>query len=153
MNIRFENIKPPMPPYEIARLEESLLDVGCMKPLVVWGDTLIDGHKRYCICREHHIPYEVTHIHFNDDNEAVLWMIKEHFSQGTLSPFQRCELLMKFFPEMSLQDMADLAGVAKSAVLATGDILTYGSEDVIERVRAGSISIDRAYKSLRRTHE
>ena len=49
----FKALIPPLSADESAQLEANLVADGCRDPLVVWGDTLIDGHNRKAI---HHRP-------------------------------------------------------------------------------------------------
>ena len=44
---------PPLSAEERKMLEESIVRDGCDTPLTVWEDTIVDGHNRYDICREH----------------------------------------------------------------------------------------------------
>lgn len=48
----FENLLPPLSEEDYKGLEESIKADGCRDPLVVWGDTLVDGHNRYKICTQ-----------------------------------------------------------------------------------------------------
>ena len=46
---------PPLSAEERKMLEESIVRDGCDTPLTVWEGTIVDGHNRYDICREHGI--------------------------------------------------------------------------------------------------
>jgi DNA-binding cell septation regulator SpoVG len=43
----FKSIIPPLNDEERKELEKSILAYGCRDALVLWGDTLVDGHNRY----------------------------------------------------------------------------------------------------------
>ena len=46
----FQNQIPPLTDDEFKQLEENILKEGkLLSPLIVWGNTLIDGHNRYAI--------------------------------------------------------------------------------------------------------
>ena len=47
----FQALIPPLSAKELAQLEVNLLADGCRDPLVVWGNTHIDGHTA-CIERQ-----------------------------------------------------------------------------------------------------
>ncbi len=47
----FQSLIPPLTPEELAGLEDSLKSEGCRDALVVWNDTIVDGHNRYEICQ------------------------------------------------------------------------------------------------------
>lgn len=49
-NNEFYNLIPPLSPEELSSLEASIKQEGCRDPLVVWNNTIIDGHHRYSIC-------------------------------------------------------------------------------------------------------
>ena len=53
---------PPLSPEEYALLEANIGRDGCLEPLCLWDDTLIDGHNRRNICTKLHIPYKVTRL-------------------------------------------------------------------------------------------
>ena len=56
----FRNLVFPLRKQEYLKLEKSIIDAGCTEPIVTWGDVILDGHNRYRICREHHIPFSIT---------------------------------------------------------------------------------------------
>jgi hypothetical protein len=57
-------------------LEDNILRYGLDKPILVWGDIIIDGHSRYKICCKNEIPYTTRKIEFNNDLEAERFIVK-----------------------------------------------------------------------------
>ena len=50
----FQNQIPPLTDDEFKQLEENILKEGkLLSPLIVWGNTLVDGHNRYAILQKH----------------------------------------------------------------------------------------------------
>ena len=50
----FQNQIPPLTDDEYKQLEENILKEGkLLSPLIVWNNTLVDGHNRYEIVQEH----------------------------------------------------------------------------------------------------
>ena len=50
----FESRIPPLTEEEFKQLEENILAEGTiLMPLIVWGDTIVDGHNRYKIAQAH----------------------------------------------------------------------------------------------------
>ena len=46
----FEAKCPPLTEDELSQLEENILEEGLvLMPLIVWNDTIVDGHNRYRI--------------------------------------------------------------------------------------------------------
>lgn len=86
----------PLTPDEHAALERSLLAEGCRDALVLWGDTLVDGHNRYSICQQHGLPFQtVQNPHFQSMEDVHLWMIDQHLGRRSLSDFQRGVLALR----------------------------------------------------------
>ena len=43
----FASLIPPLTDEEYTHLEQSIIAEGCRDALVVWNDTIVDGHHRY----------------------------------------------------------------------------------------------------------
>ena len=56
---------PPLTEDERRQLEENILADGeVLSPLLVWNDTIVDGHNRYEILKSHpEIPYNVRSLY------------------------------------------------------------------------------------------
>ena len=86
----------PLTADEYEALERSLLAEGCRDALVLWGDTLVDGHNRYGICRKHDIPFQtVQNERFRSIDDVHLWMIDHHLGRRSVSDFQRGVLALR----------------------------------------------------------
>lgn len=94
----FKKLIPPLTADEFAGLEKSLLDEGCRDALVLWGDTLIDGHNRYEICTKYHIPFETVQKEFGNRNDAVIWIIRNQFGRRNLPTYERARLALRLKP-------------------------------------------------------
>ncbi len=51
---------------EYQQLKENILKDGCRDALVIWSDTIIDGHNRYQICTENGIEFKLIEMQFTD---------------------------------------------------------------------------------------
>ena len=69
----FRDLARPVTVPEYERLEQSPLKFGCRHPIITWGDIIIDGHKRYAICRKHNISFAVDRMNFDSLAEAKIW--------------------------------------------------------------------------------
>lgn len=86
----------PLTPDEHAALERSILTEGCRDALVLWGETLVDGHNRYGICQKHGLPFEtVQNTRFRSMEDVHLWMIDQHLGRRSVSDFQRGVLALR----------------------------------------------------------
>ena len=71
IDAEFQSLIPPLTFEEKKMLEESILNEGCRDAIVLWGDTIIDGHNRYEICTKHEIPFETVNREFESRNEVI----------------------------------------------------------------------------------
>ena len=69
----FLRITVPLTETQQAELEKSLLEEGCLEPISVWNNIIIDGHKRYEFCSFEEIDYEVKEHFFTSKDNAVSW--------------------------------------------------------------------------------
>ena len=90
-----KTLLPPLSTEEYTGLEESILKDGCLSPLVVWNDMLIDGHHRYEICSKHQIPFAVKSVVLDGLDDAKLWIWKHQESRRNLTPYHRAEIALK----------------------------------------------------------
>ena len=110
VNEKFQRLCPPLREAERQVLEESIITNGCEVPLIVWKgtDTIVDGHNRYRICREHGIPFEYAEKEFEDENDAVYWIVMNQLGRRNLSTFSKCELVVPL--ELILQQENEKRG-------------------------------------------
>ncbi len=88
-----QNFITPLSEDSRLQLEENIKLNGCLDPLTLWerknGDlVLVDGHNRYQICSDHHIPFRVRIIRFGSEEEAKDWMINHQLGRRNLNPDQ-----------------------------------------------------------------
>ena len=84
----FKALLPALDSQTYAQLEASLLENGCMHPLVLWNGILIDGHNRYEICTKHGIPFKTVDKEFANREEALIWIITTQVGRRNLTPIQ-----------------------------------------------------------------
>jgi hypothetical protein len=85
----FAALIPPLSQDERQRLEESLLDVGCLAALVTWHGLLLDGHHRLPICLKYNIPHEIVELNLPDRLGAMIWIRQHQVSRRNLTDDQR----------------------------------------------------------------
>ena len=92
----FEAKCPPLTEDELSQLEENILEEGLvLMPLIVWNNTIVDGHNRYRIAREHPgIEFRVHEKQFNNKYEAISWICKNQLGRRNLTPMQKNTLLV-----------------------------------------------------------
>lgn len=98
IDAEFQSLIPPLTYEEKKMLEESILSEGCRDAIVVWNDTIIDGHNRYEICTKHGIPFETVSREFEDRNDVIEWIIKNQFGRRNLPMHERARLALRLKP-------------------------------------------------------
>jgi len=87
-----EEFVVPLQWEEFKQLEKNIREEGCREPLLVWPTAerhiLVDGHNRYRICSRYDIPYEVNEIHFENLEQARIWIINNQLGRRNLNPDQ-----------------------------------------------------------------
>lgn len=171
MDTRFKHIIPPLSADEYAQLEKNILQDGIREPLVVWGDTLIDGHNRLSIAQAHGLDYATVNIDFPDDRTATEWIILNQFGRRNISAYDRARLALKLKPIIAEKakdnqrqaggavpqksakavdtrdELAAIAGVSHDTISKVEKIELSASEDVKAQVRSGEMSINQAYQA------
>jgi N6-adenosine-specific RNA methylase IME4 len=89
INNQFKQFIPPLMDEELRLLEASIIESGCRDPIVVWNETIIDGHNRYAICKKHGIEFAIVEMEFNDAEAAMDWMDSNQLGRRNLTPDQR----------------------------------------------------------------
>ena len=174
----FENLLPPLSEEDYKGLEESIKADGCRDPLVVWGDTLVDGHNRYKICTQNNISYQIVKRDFPDREAVILWIIINQMSRRNLTPFQRSELALRLKPKLTQEakermvtstggsnpqpkdnlpkpvkrvreQLGEIAGVSGKTIDRVETILTKGTKEDIQEVREGKSSISGKAKEIK----
>jgi ParB-like chromosome segregation protein Spo0J len=171
-----ETLLPRLTEMDFAGLEESILKDGCLSPLVVWNNTLIDGHHRYEICRLHQIPYSIQKIEFDGLDNAKLWIWKHQENRRNLTAFQRAEIALKVKEAVAAQakerqirkpansvpqtfaeqketrkELAEAAQVSHTTLDKAEYIVQHADEETKEKLRRGEkgTSINKEYNRLK----
>ena len=87
INQKFKSLIPPLRVDEYEQLEKNLLDEGCRDPLVIWNDTILDGHNRFEICTKHGIDFKTTPapVYILTEDDAEDWIDKNQLGRRNLS--------------------------------------------------------------------
>lgn len=91
----FRDKIPPLTEEEFTQLEENILSDGAVfSPLIVWDNTILDGHNRYEIIQKHpELVYAVHKMTFANRYEALSWICKNQLGRRNLTPQQKKYLI------------------------------------------------------------
>lgn len=169
----FQSLIPALTTDEYRGLEESILSEGCRDALVLWGDTLIDGHNRYSICQKYDIPFKTVQREFADRNTAIEWIILNQFGRRNLPAHERARLALLLKPviaekakenqgqrsdltsskilenvvhEHTDDKIAKTAGVSTETIRKVERIEEDAPAPVVQASRKGEISVNAAYQ-------
>jgi len=168
---------PPLSSEEYAQLEANILAEGCRDALVVWDNTIIDGHNRYQICTEHNLPFGTEERNFANLDEAKVWMIDNQRGRRNLTDGWKFELaqakkalltekheeerLERRVSNIDTQESSSESGRTRNAIAAdlgwsTGKVAMAdkvwkeADDKTKEAVKAGEVSINQAYTEVKR---
>lgn len=152
INPKFESALPYLNKNEYRALEKSILEEGVRNPIIVWDNTIIDGHHRYKICIKHGIPFETVEKKFESEDEAYFWILREQFSRRNQTMFGRGITIGRYYnkmkktkrgknrkpgdplPKMTSHIVAKIFGVSPNTVLKWGKIARH-FENVIPELQ------------------
>ena len=82
---QFERLSAHISDERYMELEKSLLLRGCIEPICIWNNMIIDGHKRYRICKKNNIPFSIAIMMFRSKAEAISWICADQLKKNDLS--------------------------------------------------------------------
>lgn len=181
VNKELRDLIPPLSEEEFEQLEKNVVAEGIRDPLVVWKqpdghDMLIDGHNRFFISTHHAgIPFKTVNMDFADMDEAKRWIILNQFGRRNLSAYDRSVLALKLKPIIAekakenqanhteqgyqksdkpvttVKELAKVAGVSHDTIHKVETIQNSGDQKLINDVRSGETTINRAYQAIKGT--
>ena len=153
----FESLIPPLQPDEIAQLEANILADGCLQPLALWDDVLLDGHNRYAICKKHGIPFKTVQVQGIETlDDAILWIVNNQLGRRNISDFVRGELALRAKPiieekarqrkeSTQIRDGSTVMQISASPAIVTRDViasaanLSHDTVSKIERIKGAAV--------------
>jgi len=176
INKEFQNLITPLTKEEYTELEKSILKEGCRDALIVWNDTLLDGHNRLKICKNHNIKFKTKEIKLKDKREAEAWIIKNQFARRNLSALDRSLLALKLeellkkeskenlskagrgepvpiSAQVKTRDkIAKIAGVGHDTIAKVKVIKVEATEEQKNEIRKGDKTINGVFKEIQRVN-
>jgi len=69
-------------------LEKAILKDGLREPIVLWHDTIIDGHHRYDICQRNKKKPEFVTVDLDTREDVIKWIRNNQFAKRNLTKEQ-----------------------------------------------------------------
>lgn len=173
INPNFKELIPPLSQEEYTDLEELIIKEGIRDAIITWSGVIVDGHNRFEIAKKHCITdYSIKEMDFADENEAMIWIIKNQLARRNLSILARIELAKKREPLIKAEaekrmlagkkdptqkssegtetreQLAKIAGVSHDTFRRGEKILENAPPELIQEVREGKKKINTAYREM-----
>ena len=153
INPEFKALIPPLSPEEHNQLEQNILAHGCRDPIVLWRDTIIDGHNRYEICTKHDIKYKTIKLRLSGRDEAKLWILENQLGRRNITDAMRIELAALKIAHMGQatyvnKAIAEAAHVSEKTVYNYMQIKTKGDPELLQKVLTGEVKIGTAHRGI-----
>lgn len=171
-----KSLIPSLTKEEYEGLEKSIITEGCRDAIVLWGNTIIDGHNRFEICTKNNVKYNTVQKEFADIDDVKIWMITNQFSRRNLTNFVRAELALKLKPLIAAKakenqgirtdlrqnsdksvlpvdtkkEIAKSAHVSHDTIAKAEKIIEKGTEEQKAKLRSGDESINKVYNDVRK---
>lgn len=172
----FKDLIPALTAEEFKQLEDNCLAEGIREKILTWNGIIIDGHNRYEIANKWNLDYETESKHFKSEDDVKEWMILNQFGRRNLSNYQRSVLALELeglfkekakekehirkttsqisdesFPEISTKkELAKVASVSHDTIAKVKKIQEKAPEEVKEKLKTGEVSINQAYKEIKK---
>jgi DNA modification methylase len=180
INPELQRLIPPLTVDEFNQLEANILAEGIRESVIVWQDTIVDGHNRYQIAQRHNLEYDTSEMYFKSLDDCKEWMILNQFGRRNLSNYQRSVLalaLEQVFRDKAKENLklsegrgkkgcqnsdnlidkidtkkevAKVASVSHDTIAKVKQIEAKAPEEVKEKLRTGEVSINQAYQDIRK---
>ena len=148
----FRDKIPPLSEDEFLKLEENIVSDGEVRePLVVWNNTIIDGHHRWKIIQKHpEIPYRVKDMDFADKWAAIVWMCRNQLGRRNVTDEQKTVLIGEAYKAQKMTQGGD-RGTGRdisgkfTASPQSGDLRNGKTKNIIaKQFGVGGTTVERA---------
>lgn len=76
------------------RLYSSIEQNGCIKPVIVWENTIIDGYTRVEYCIKNNIDFKIEFLHFDNEKQALGYRVIKNIIERGMSEVERAETIV-----------------------------------------------------------
>lgn len=134
VNEEFKRLIPALSNEEFTQLERNILQDGIRDAIVVWNDTIIDGHNRFAIAQKHGLEFRTESKQFDTEADVKEWMIMHQFGRRNLSNYQRSVLALEL--ESVFSERAKESKIEKvSHYRQTGEIIQISEQPPIVAIK------------------
>jgi N6-adenosine-specific RNA methylase IME4 len=175
IDVEFKKLIPKLTDDEFNQLEKNILDDGIRDKIIIWQDTIIDGHNRYKLAQKHNLDFETDEMDFDDRNDVKIWIIKNQFGRRNISNYDRSRLVLELEPLISAKakekqrdaggavhqksdkavidtkkELAAVAGVSHDTIAKVKKIEQKATPEIKRKLSIGDLSINEAYQDIKK---
>lgn len=108
----FKRLIRPISRKEYHQLEESLVESGCVNPIFIWNNIIVDGHNRYEICNRLGIKYQTKELSFDCREAVISWICSNQLRRPNIPEETRKFLIgMQYESEKVVGSKRSLRGI------------------------------------------
>ena len=138
----FKDLLRPLNSEEYDSLEESIRTLGmAYDPIILWDNTIIDGHHRYGICTHGGFNYTTLDLEFDSREEAKQWIIDKQAGRRNLTALEIKYIRGQKVTKLE-QEAADEAGVSLRTIqldVALAEQIDHLDPGVKENILKGTV--------------
>lgn len=97
INPTFDDLLRDHSEQEYKELKASIKADGLREPIVIWRDTVIDGHHRYRACQELKIEPTVKVKTFDSEDDVIWWILRTQLARRNLTPTEYKVILGRIY--------------------------------------------------------
>lgn len=149
LDAEFMRMKLPISEKSYASLEENIFDNGCLSPILLWENTIIDGYKRYEICKSWNLPYVTRHIYFSSRDDAISYICTDQLKRTDLSKEATSYLIGKLLEAekaINTRHAAEMLNQSTERIRKPGRNTNYSYQTAIDLGKKYQISHNTVYK-------
>ncbi|GHV12195.1 hypothetical protein FACS1894219_04650 [Clostridia bacterium] len=144
INERYKSILPPLTADEFGSLEKSIIADGIREPLVVWGDTLVDGYNRFTIAQKYDLSFNTVNKDFADDDAVKIWILENQSARRNLTDEQRTYNLGTLYELLKKKHGGDRKSDDVKSSHQNEDLILKTSEQLAEKNNISKATVERA---------
>lgn len=131
----FRDKIPPLSQDEFSKLEENILADGEVRePLVLWHNTIIDGHHRWAIIQKHpEIPFKIKQMDFADKWAAIVWMCRNQLGRRNITGEQKTALIGEAYKAQKLTQGGNRGNQYTKVASAQNEHLAQRTSEVVAK--------------------
>ena len=144
----FRDKIPPLSADEFSKLEENIIADGEVRePLVVWRNTIVDGHHRWKIIQKHpEIPFKIKQMDFPDKWAAIVWMCRNQLGRRNITDEQKTALIGEAYKAQKMTIGAQIGNEnAKKQSDQSGHVVSVRTrKQIADKFSVGEGTVQRA---------